>query len=430
MLAALYRGELLLTAGELASLNLEGYKFELSIPPATPVAPAPSTPPTKKAKLDSAGKFAGKSSKVAAPPVAPVTSLLTQPQSGKPVSGWRLELLKVCDALLSDPQARDSVSYWFGSATPPETVDGVTSFPFCLSGIRARLIDGRYDSHFAFQADLSNLTEFVFSRYGLYSTPFQVAIKLRREATALMQQAVKKIKNEEYYAIPEMPALPTDEPESPKSSVAPKSTASVKPAVQKKKSEEPSEQSLLLDRIAALEREIERVSRGGERPMSPDEIAKLESDIAQLPNADIKKLVDEKLKGQPGLSYDGVGEERTAVIEIPKMPPRLQRNLRRFVTMRLNELRGQPSVEKLKRIAKQDTKAKQTEQLVEKMLADRRVREENAKRQREEDQESGRIDRDELARLRELRERDENARRILELMALDAHSEDDDDGLD
>jgi hypothetical protein len=237
----------------------------------------------------------------------------------------------------------------------------------------------------------------------------------------LMQAAVLNIKNEEYFSIPEI-QLPPEE-ESPRPSIVSRPLPPPKPPV--KANKEQSEQTILLERIAALEREVERVSRGGvEKPMTTDEIAKLEADIAQLPNTDIKKLVDEKLKGQPGLSYDGVGEERTAVIEIPKMPAKLQRNLRRFVSMRLNELRGQPSTEKLRRIAKQDTKAKQTEQMVERMLAERRAREEAAKRTREVEQETDRIDREELARLRELRERDENARRIMELMAMDAQSDD------
>ena len=259
-----------------------------------------------------------------------------------------------------------------------------------------------------------------------------MAIKLRKEAAALMQQAVVNIRNEEYFNIPDI-QLPPEE-ESPRSSVIQRPHA-VPPPAPKAPSKsahksDSSEQSLLLERIAALEREVERVSRSGvEKPMTVDEIAKLEADIAQLPNADIKKLVDEKLKGQPGLSYDGVGEERSAVIEIPRMPAKLQRNLRRFVTMRLNELRGQPTTEKLRRIAKQDTKAKQTEQMVQRMLAERKSREEAVKRAREEAQETDRIDREELARLRELRERDENAKRIIELMALDAHS-DEEDGLD
>jgi hypothetical protein len=158
----------------------------------------------------------------------------------------------------------------------------------------------------------------------------------------------------------------------------------------------------------------------------------------------LNTLIEEKLKGHPGLRYDGVGTERTTVIELEKVPPRIQRTLRRLVTMKLNEMKGQASIEKLRKIAKQDQKARVTEEEVEKLLAERKKLREKQQQQQQrqmqqqqsgddnssdqygDEEDSRNIDKYELARLRELKERDDQARRMLELIAMDGG----DDSLD
>jgi len=80
-----------------------------------------------------------------------------------------------------------------------------------LLTMKQKITDGTYSSHFEFQQDLSTLTDFLFRSFGLYSTPFLVATKLRKLATELMVVAVKSIRNEEYFTIP-FPIPSVEEP--------------------------------------------------------------------------------------------------------------------------------------------------------------------------------------------------------------------------
>ena len=442
--APLYRGELNLSLDELALVNARimgsGFRFE-------EVVEGPVFGP-KSVKPESAGKVVStpttaprllpqKRAKIELPVISTTPRLpaILKPSPNPPqMIGWRVIISSLIDSLLAEV-SRDGIGYWFKNTTPPEIVDGVQKLPTSLIEIKKKVADGTFTSHFDFQEDLSTLTEFVFSHYSIYSTPFSVAAKLRRASLEALQSAVSEIPNSEYYDIP-MPASDNEEEDdfpTPRSSVTGAvsrlsnvTAKPLKPIASKKSSlaTPPEQQNALMERIAALEEEVARARAGGfEKPMNPEEISKLEKDIGALTAANIQKLVGEKLRGQPGLSFQGVGADRETVIEISRMPAKLQRNVRRFVTQKLNEQKGAPSMEKLRRLAKDDSKARENEVLVEKMLADKkRKREEQGllKRTRSESSSSAdSIDREELARLRELKQRDDEARRMFELMALD-----------
>ena len=428
---------------EISAVNEElarrgmSFKFEMVRTP--PCSPQPSPAMLQRASA----KRALPSEPSALPPtrLPQKRARLDIPQNSRPVAleGWRATLWSVCEKLLADDDMvveRENIAYWFSKDAPPEVIDGVSSYPIGIESIRAKIKDGTFTSHFQFQQDLSALTDFVFQKYSLQSTPFMVATKLRRKASELMTVAVRNIRNEEYYTIPmPQPGIIEESDDDISTPSTPKKVSKPVPQPVKKKTElPPTEQQLLLQRIAALEKSIEVMGKnpavygeGGFRAMTPEEISKLEQDISKLSDKDLKKLIDEKLKGQPGLSYDGVGADRTAVIELNKMPAKLQRNLRRFVTMKLNEMKNQPSMEKLKKLAKQDNLARQNEEMVEKILAERKkLREKQRPEQPQtEDEDDNKMDKFELARLRDLKERDDDARRILELIAMDGDGDDD-----
>ena len=440
----LFRGELLLSDLEISSINSElvrqgvSFKFELVKTP--PCSPQPS--PAMLQRTSSKRPLPSVPSSLPSTRLPQKRARLDIPQNSKPVAleGWRSTLLAVCDKLLADDDMaveREGIAYWFAKDEPPEVIDGVSSYPIGIESIRTKINDGTFTSHFQFQQDLSALTDFVFQTFSLQSTPFMVATKLRRKASELMAVAVRSIRNEEYYTIPmPTPGIVDDSDDDISTPSTPKKLSKPVPVPVKKKTAElpPTEQQLLLQRIAALEKSIEVMGKnpavygeGGFRAMTPEEISKLEQDISKLSDKDLKKLIDEKLKGQPGLSYDGVGADRTAVIELNKMPAKLQRNLRRFVTMKLNEMKNQPSMEKLKKLAKQDNLARQNEEMVEKILAERKKLREKQRpeQQPQTEDEEDKMDKLELARLRDLKERDDDARRILELIAMDGDGDDD-----
>ena len=462
----LFRGELLLSDSELVTINQllseRGTSLRVEVVRTPPLSPqlAQGSGKTKRPNSSSASQLPRPSlTSIPSTRMPSQKRLRVEELTPKQVvkqhqlCGWRAVVLDVCQKLQSSEQGsendRETIGYWFGRDVPPEVVDGVREYPVGLETIKARILDGTYSSHFKFQQDLSTLTDFVFRSFGLYSTPFLVATKLRRLANELMVTAVRMIRNEEYFTIP-MPTAPAESPsddEAPPLSTpsSPKITKTL-PIQRKKSAAEPTAESkALLERLAALEKQVERVNKntiygeGGVKAMSEDELRRLENDLTQLSDRDLQKIIDEKLKGQPGLSYDGVGEERTAVIELAKMQPKLQRNLRRIVTMKLNESKGHISIEKIRKIQKDDKKAKVNEEAVEKLLEERKkIRDRQIQRQQIQQQRmsadasssggegDGNLDRFELARLKDLEERDIKARRVLELMALDG----DDDSLD
>ena len=145
--------------------------------------------------------------------------------------------------------------------------------------------------------------------------------------------------------------------------------------------------------------------------MSAQEIERLETDIGQLPDDLLERMVSEKLRNTTGLRWEGEGADRTAVVEVANLDAKNQRILRKWVTQQLVK---KPLFAGTAAGAGEE-KARAAEERVERMLEQRRRREEQ-----EVKEESV-----ELARLRELERQAEEAKRYIDMMVMDGGGSDD-----
>lgn len=101
------------------------------------------------------------------------------------------------------------------------------------------------------------------------------------------------------------------------------------------------------------------------RPLSADDIRKLESDLMTLEPEDIDHIVTSILKDEPSVRIDDESYE----LDVSALPPVKQRNLRRFVTRKLNMRDPSHGAQKLKQMLRDDELALESEQIAERLLA-------------------------------------------------------------
>ena len=312
-------------------------------------------------------------------------------------------------------QSEPDIAYWLWPSSLPEAVP---SFPVQPGfGLHHLLVNlANCTSHFQVQGDISAFLDSVLRHAPPSHALYAVAWKCRRLVTELFRSLVAKIPNDAYFEIP----LPHDDEQDHDDLPTTKATAAA-PAAPVKAATTPSAPApnggALLARLSALEAQIAGLHRssgggGGGGPskrLSVAELARLETDIGNLPDAVLERMVSEKLRNTTGLRWEGVGADRVAVVEVGNLDPKNQRALRKWVTQQLAKLKP-PSTGGAGAGGASEEVARQHEARVERLLEARRA----AKQE----------DSAELARLRELERQAEEAKRYIDMMAMD--NEDDD----
>lgn len=100
------------------------------------------------------------------------------------------------------------------------------------------------------------------------------------------------------------------------------------------------------------------------RPLTPEEIRKLEADLVRLSPEDIDFVVTNMLKDEPSVRVDDESYE----LDVGALPAAKQKALRRFVSRRLNLADPTHEAQKLKQMLKQDELAKASEEMAERLL--------------------------------------------------------------
>jgi hypothetical protein len=264
--------------------------------------------------------------------------------------------------------------------------------PMSLTIIKDRVDSESYEDHFQFMDDLITTCT-----YWIQGPPqpnpmlpqYMAALKLLRNGTdILMSSLIGKISNDDYYTGPDVDEAIKEEiryeNETIKSRTSPSFARKVKrpsegvtASKQKTSSGQTVEQlksieqqvTMLTQHVLGLHKATPRqstTSAGTDgRPLTQDEIRKLESDLMTLSPEDIDHIVSNILKDEPSVRIDDESYE----LDVAALPPVKQRNLRRFVTRKLNMRDPAHGTHKLKQLLKDDDLARASEEMAERLLA-------------------------------------------------------------
>ena len=321
-----------------------------------------------------------------------------------------------------------------------------------LSLIRERIESEAYADHFQFMNDLVSV-----STYWLQGPPqpnpalpqYVAALKLIRLGTELIiTTQVSRITNDDYYTGPDVQTAIKEEAKRDQA-IARSSMGSTVPSprqvhharkvrrndssasISRKSSALASSElrsieeqvSLLTKQVLGLQNRPSQSRQSApvdSRPLSVDEIQKLEADLIKLNPDDIDHIVNHILKDEPSVRVNDESYE----LDVGALPPIRQRNLRRFVTRRLNTVDPSHETNKLKQILKADELAKASEEIAERLLAG--IPAMSSKQAPEADEMSAEEEEAERQRQERDRQREEEARRLWRL----AHGDDDDEDVD
>lgn len=268
--------------------------------------------------------------------------------------------------------------------------------PVTMTSIRNRIEAESYDDHFQFMGDLV-----VMSSYWLQGPPlpnpllpqYMAALKLSRNGTDVLMNSVGEISNEDYYEGPDVDAIIKIETKresavEQRQSVRPPA-ASPSYARKVRRTESSSgggalsktselkqihdQVNLLTEHVLGMQKNV-KSSRASEsahtsetnaRALNAEEIRKLETDLMKLSPEDIDHIVSNILKDEPSVRVDDESYE----LDVAALPPTKQRNLRRFVSRKLNNKDPAFGAHKLKQLLRDDERAKASEEFAERLLA-------------------------------------------------------------
>jgi len=269
--------------------------------------------------------------------------------------------------------------------------------PMSLTLVKERVDSDSYEDHFQFMDDLVTI-----SNYWLQGPPqpnpmlpqYMAALKLIRNGTDIMMSSlIGKVANDDYYSGPNVEAAIREEirfeQETAKSKTSspsfarkvkkPNTDSSIS-ATTGRSSSGKNEQlknieqqvTMLTQHVLGLHKTTPRASAGGSatvaensRPLGPDEIQKLETDLLTLSPEDIDHIITTLLKDEPSVRVDDESYE----LDVGALPPVKQRNLRRFVTRKLNIRDPAHGAQKLKQMLRDDDLARASEEMAERLLA-------------------------------------------------------------
>ena len=297
-----------------------------------------------------------------------------------------------------------------------------------LTTIRQRVESEVYGDHFQFGDDLVSLCMFWLqgpSQPNPMLPQYMAALKLIRKSTDVLLAKGVKILNADYYAGPELESADAREDEpvraSPKSPTFARKVRRTEPSGPPRKSASElrsieQQVTMLTQHVLSLQASsrpgrsapLARQPSTGDRPLTTDEITRLESDLMKLSPDDIDHVVSNILKDEPSVRVD----EESYELDVAALPVGKQKNLRRFVTRRLNAKDPIHGANRLKQMLRDDDLARASEEMAERLLTG--VRE-------EEDDEPMEEVREEKSEREKLK--DEEARRLWQL----AHGDDDDE---
>ena len=423
-----YRGELHLNKDELNSVNTAFSKstskfgkpqmIEVKSPPLIPAMYPPSISPTAFSALParatrgimptfsttvrtSAGGKGGKSVK-STPTITSIkpeisikseplpVSAQSEPQVKKTMPSIKPNRFKIQSVireafivLTTDPDYQSLLESQQGHS-PPVT----------LATIRDRVEAESYADHFQFMDDLVAI-----SSYWLQGPPqpnpmypqYMAALKLARNGTDLMMNSTLKISNDDYYSGPNIEETIKEDIRLEKqvitaTTVSPSyarkvrrtdstSTNVRKEAATSSELRNIEEQvTMLTQHVLGLHKAssgiapaagVRQSASADSRPLSQEEVGKLESDLMKLTPDDIDYIVTNLLKDEPSVRVDDESYE----LDVSALPASKQRNLRRYVTKKLNMKDPGFGAQKLKQMLKDDELAKASEEMAERLLA-------------------------------------------------------------
>lgn len=259
--------------------------------------------------------------------------------------------------------------------------------PLTMSTIKQRIEQESYLDHFQFSDDLIALAAF-----WLYGPPvpnpvlpqYMAALKLLRKSTDVMLQKSSGIENSDYYSGPDVVSAIKEETKrelsrphttSPSFARKVRRTTSASAAGGARKPELKSiedQVAMLTEHVLGLQKTKATSSslpaRASvaldSRPLTPEEIRKLEADLVRLSPEDIDFVVTNMLKDEPSVRVDDESYE----LDVGALPAAKQKALRRFVSRRLNLADPTHEAQKLKQMLKQDELAKASEEMAERLL--------------------------------------------------------------
>ncbi|KAF4660336.1 hypothetical protein FOZ61_003644 [Perkinsus olseni] len=347
----------------------------------SPGSPGPAQPPATL--RNGAPKRRGRPSKAASPPPSSESEEGDQAIALPKLEGLaetrRSALLGVLEGIKKDGQKRqekDRISYWYGTASFPEQIEGAKprayQLPTDLASIRKNVQEGKYETHLALEKDINKIVRHGLRNFPSDSGPFKAAERLNKLGADLVQKASYKINNEDYkenYVSTEVMAAifskgdgGQSETNTAKENHRSKS-GKKKRGSKRAKGSKDSEQNLdsLNKQIAQLQEKLAMLAdkgisltqppatspgtppeggspgRGSQAhlPLTIDEKNKLEDDMNQLTAEDLALVVEKKLKGRPGVVLDDATGQ-LCELDVDLMSPRDQRNLKRYVARLLN----------------------------------------------------------------------------------------------
>ncbi|KAF4691148.1 hypothetical protein FOZ60_016136 [Perkinsus olseni] len=333
----------------------------------SPGSPGPAQPPATL--RNGAPKRRGRPSKAASPPPSSESEEGDQAIALPKLEGLaetrRSALLGVLEGIKKDGQKRqekDRISYWYGTASFPEQIEGAKprayQLPTDLASIRKNVQEGQYETHLAMEKDINRIVRHGLRNFPSDSGPFRAAERLNKLAADLVQKASYKINNEDYKEKMGANRRPIRPRENHRSKSGKKKRGS-----KGAKGSKDSEQNLdsLNKQIAQLQEKLAMLAdkgisltqppatspgtppeggspgRGSQAhlPLTIDEKNKLEDDMNQLTAEDLALVVEKKLKGRPGVVLDDATGQ-LCELDVDLMSPRDQRNLKRYVARLLN----------------------------------------------------------------------------------------------
>jgi hypothetical protein len=331
-----------------------------------------------------------------------------------------------------------------------EYVPAGYSPPLTLTTVRTRVETESYDDHFQFMNDLV-----VLSIYWLQGPPapnpllpqYLASMKLSRNGTDMMMNMVGELSNDDYYEGPDVEETIRIEAKrderilkssSGRQSTTPSFARKVRrsnstTSAGKRNSDGIQQLQDHLNKLTEHVLELHKTQKSGRsttpspgepaghRALSADEIRRLEADLMKLSSDDIDYIIGHVLKDEPSVRVDDDEYE----LDVGALPPAKQRNLRRFVTRRLNSKDPSHGAQKLKQILRDDDRARASEQIAEQLLAaaspsgmavaapfaPQRISPENEEAERQ--------------RIRKEKEREEEAKRLWQLAHGDDMNDDD-----
>ena len=277
-----------------------------------------------------------------------------------------------------------------------EFIPGGLSPPITMSSIQERVQSREYSDHFQFCDDLVSLAV-----YWLQGPPvpnpllpqYVASLKLIRCGTDLMISKTQELSNEDYYTGPDVETAIKEDIKreqivgTRKSSSSSMGNAAFARKVRKTETSNPNpsvsnkatELKNIEEQVAMLTQHVLGMqggkSKGDQaakasstvdiRPLSIEEIRRLEGDLMKMSAEDIDFVVTSMLKDEPSVRIDDESYE----LDVSALPAAKQRAIRRFVTRRLNLVDPSHEAQKLKHILKQDELAKASEEIAEQLLA-------------------------------------------------------------